>query len=129
MRSGSQKSKIIYALAPITALSMLPVYHHFYDTKLLLLCLPALAALWPRRDSIAWTALALTAGSLFLTGDLSHWLVTHAALSLNPGSGAFASRIVDALIVFPAPLMLLATGIFYLWIYWNVSSNKLITAS
>jgi alpha-1,2-mannosyltransferase len=124
-RSGFAKETAMYALASVASLSMLPVYHHYYDTKLILLCIPAVAALWVRRDRFAWIAVFLSAGSLFFTGDLSHWLVTHAAIRLQ---GLIGARFADALMVFPAPLILLTMGSFYLWIYWQASRNKLMAA-
>jgi hypothetical protein len=60
VRNHSSTTKALYALAAIAPLSMLPVYHHFYDTKLLLLTVPALSLLWTHRDRIAWSALWLS---------------------------------------------------------------------
>lgn len=113
--------KALYALAAIAPLSMLPVYHHFYDTKLLLLTVPALSILWSHRDRIAWTALLLTSGAFLIIGDTSHRFIESLALSLHLVRGELAERCVRALAVLPAPIILLCTGIFYLWIYWRAS--------
>ena len=72
LRSRITAERTILALAAITPLSLLPVYHHLYDAKLILLVLPALALLWTRRDRFARTALLLTAASIFFTGDVSN---------------------------------------------------------
>jgi hypothetical protein len=120
----SSKMKALYALAAIAPLSMLPVYHHFYDTKLLLLTVPALSLLWSHRDRIAWTALLLTAGAFFITGDISHRFIENLALNVDLVRGELAERCVRALAVLPAPIILLCTGIFYLWIYWRASQSQ-----
>lgn len=117
-------AKALYALAAITPLSMLPIYHHFYDTKLLLLCVPALSLLWSRRDRIAWIALLLTAGTFFITGDISHRFLENLALNTHLAHGELGEQLVRALAVFPAPIILLFTGTFYLWIYWRTSQNE-----
>jgi hypothetical protein len=115
------KIKALYALAAIAPLSMLPLYHHFYDTKLLLLTVPAVSLLWSRRDRIAWIALLLTGGTFLITGDISHRFIENLVLNLHPMHRELADRCVRALAVFPAPIILLLTGTFYLWIYWRTS--------
>jgi hypothetical protein len=118
------QAKAMFALAAIAPLSMLPIYHHFYDTKLLLLTVPALSLLWVRRDRVSWIALVLTAGAFFITGDISHRFIVHLVLGWHPlriGLGEWCTR---ALVVFPAPLILLFTGTFYLWIYWRASQPQ-----
>jgi hypothetical protein len=121
-KSGSN-IKVFYALAAVAPLSMLPIYHHFYDSKLLLLIVPAFALVWTRRDRVSWIALVLTAAAFFITGDTSHRLIVHFALSLHP-AGELADWCVGALAVFPAPFILLFTGLFYLWIYWRASQPQ-----
>ena len=118
----SNKSAL-YALAAIAPLSMLPIYHHFYDTKLLLLTVPAMSLLWSHRGRIAWTALSLTAGAFFITGDISHRFLENLALNLHLVDGELAERCVRALAVLPAPIILLFTGGFYLWMYWRSSQS------
>lgn len=121
LRAKVTSERTILALAAITPLSLLPVYHHLYDAKLILLLMPALALLWTRRDRFAQThartALLLTASSIFFTGDISNWLVHRLALTFNPSPGTTAAWFSNALQVFPSPLILLATGLFYLWAY------------
>ena len=121
LRSRITAERTILALAALTPLSLLPVYHHLYDAKLILLVLPALALLWTRRDRLARTAALLTAASIFFTGDISNWLVHRISLSFNAAPGTLAAWFADALQVFPSPLILLATGLFYLWAYWSTT--------
>jgi len=104
-------------LAAIAALTMLPVYHRQNDTKLLLLTVPACAMLWARRGFIGWLALLLTAAGFVLTGDLP-WAVFLSLIHVLhlPTTGLYGVLLIG-LQVLPAPLILLAMGIFYLWVY------------
>ena len=63
------------ALAAIAALSMLPVSHHLYDTKLLLLTVPACAMLWAEGGLTGWLALVVNTVGFALTGDLSRLIL------------------------------------------------------
>jgi hypothetical protein len=121
LRTRFSMDKTVLALAAITPLSMLPIHHHLYDTKLMLLAIPGLALLWVRRDRRSWVALALTAATLFFTGDVSNWMVSRLAATLHSAPGSRAAWISDAIVVFPPALFLLATGVFYLWAYWEAA--------
>jgi hypothetical protein len=106
-----------FALAPIAALSMLPIYHRIYDARLLLLAIPASAILWTRRGPLAWTALIVNVSAILLTGGIP-WaiffiLLKHIALTPSP----FFHALLIAVQVAPVPLILLATGVFYLWVF------------
>ncbi len=117
LRSRPSATNVWLALASVSALSMLPVYHRQYDAKLILLAIPACAQLWSRRDSIGWTALLLTTAAFVLNGDLP-WVAFLAFLNHMRWSTAGPSgRLLTAAWDFPVPLSLLAMGLFYLWIY------------
>lgn len=117
LRTRPSIETTLLALAAITPLSMLPIHHHLYDTKLMLLCVPAMALLWVRQDRQSRIALALTAGALFFTGDVSNWLVSKIPLVFHPIPGGLGAWFSDALTVFPAPLFLLVTALFFLRAY------------
>lgn len=123
VRARESKENVFYGIGAIAPLSLLPIYHHFYDTKLLLLTIPALALVSARRDRLGLIAILLTAVSFFVTGDLSHWLITHAASKVP------SATLSDVLAVFPAPMILLLTGCFYLWIYWQTSGKRSTTTT
>lgn len=127
-RTPVSLEKTALGLAAIVPLSLLPIHHHVYDAKLILLVIPALALLLRRRDRAAPTALALTAVAVFLTGDISGWLVTKLALSFHAPSGSLAEWFANALAVFPAPLILLALSAFYLKIYYRSSLRQVSPA-
>jgi hypothetical protein len=93
------------ALAAISALTMLPFYHRTYDARLLLLAIPACAMLWLEgRRAGFW----LTLAAIVLTGDV-FWVVFFQITHYSGPSVTFG--------MIPAPLILLALGVFYLWIY------------
>jgi hypothetical protein len=117
LRSRATQSRSWLALAAIAALSMLPVYHRQYDTKLLLLTVPACVMLWAEGGLIGWFAVLLNAAGFVLTGDLT-WavllaLINHLHLSTSGPHG----QLLTAVVVFPVPLILLVMGVFYLWVY------------
>ena len=121
LRKGFSRERMWLALAAISALSLLPVYHRIYDAKLLLLSVPACAMLWGERGLIGWLAVILNALAVFLTSDLP-WVffsvfLSHFRTTLPWLSGS----LLNALVVFPAPIALLTMGIFYLWVYANAS--------
>ena len=105
------------ALAVMSALSMLPVYHRQYDTKLLLLAVPACGLLMLERNLTGWLALLITTAGFVLNGDLP-WVIFFAlikALHLSTAGGS--GEILIVIQVFAAPLILLVMGLFYLWVY------------
>jgi len=108
LRAGFAQNTAWFALAAAAALSMLPVYHRTYDARLLLLTVPACAMLWIEGGPIAWCALLLNTAGILLTGDLL-WIVLFQLTGYSPRSVTIG--------MVPAPLILLALGLFYLWVY------------
>ncbi len=117
LRSRFSPSKAWLAIASIAALSMLPIYHHLYDTKLLLLTVPACAMLWAEGGRIGRLALMVTTAGFVLTGDISGQILFSLIDSLHPDRPGAVGWILRAMQVFPAPLILLTMSIFYLWVY------------
>jgi hypothetical protein len=117
LRSRFSLDRAWFALAAIAALSMLPVYHREYDAKLLLITVPACALLWTEGGPIRWIALMLNTAAVLLTGDLPSAALIIFSDHLHVGSSGFAGKILTVLLMRPAPLILLALGIFYLWVY------------
>jgi hypothetical protein len=117
LRSHPSKERTWLALASIAALSMLPVYHRQYDSRLLLLTVPACALLWTHRGIIAWLALLVTSTTFVLTGDLPSMIIMGLFHRLHLPADRLSARIGTHAMVFRTPLVLLIVGIFYLWIY------------
>lgn len=110
------------ALASISALSMLSVYHRSNDAKLLLLAIPACAVLWTRKGATRWTALALTSASIFFTADMPLAILGGLTRQLTNFPSNPFGKLMTILLRRPTPLVLLATGCFYLWVYLRYSS-------
>ncbi len=104
------------ALAAISALTMLPVYHRLYDAKLLLLMIPACAMLWAEGGRLKWPAALLTAAAIVVTADIPSMLFTMTADSPPLASG-LPETIATLALRRPFAFALLAAGIFYLWAY------------
>jgi Glycosyltransferase family 87 len=108
LRVGFSRRAAWLALAAIAALTMLPFYHRTYDARLLLLAVPACAGLWIQGRAAGRVALLLTLAAIILTGDI-FWVVLF-QITHYSGPSVFYGMI-------PAPLMLLALGVFYLCVY------------
>lgn len=108
LRIGFSPRTAWLALAAIAPLTMLPFYHRTYDARLLLLAVPACAALWAGGRARGRSSLWLTLAAIVLTGDI-FWIVLFQIAHYSGPSVVFG--------MIPAPLILLALGIFYLWVY------------
>jgi len=124
IRSRFSTDRMWLALAAISALSLLPVYHRIYDAKLLLLSIPACAMLWAEGGLLGWLSVGITTLALVVTSDLPWVIFTMVLSRLRPSMPWLSGSVLNALIVFPAPTALLAMSIFYLWVYAGRSSRK-----
>jgi|HubBroStandDraft_5_1064220.scaffolds.fasta_scaffold22074_2 hypothetical protein len=124
LRTRASLSKAWLALASIAALSMLPVYHRQYDAKLLLLAVPACVMLWAEGGVIGRLALLLNTAGLLLTGDLTWAILLGLINRLHLSTTGFSGQILIGMQVFPAPLILLVMGVFYLWVYARKASRS-----
>ena len=106
----------LLALAAVSALTLVVVYHRTHDTKILLLTIPACAALWAGGGAKRWVALGLTSAAIFATSDIPIILRLAATDKMAVSTASFSGRFT-LLLLQPAPLALLAAGCFYLWAY------------
>ncbi len=119
LKSRFTKENAWIALAAIAALSMLPVYHRGYDAKLLLLTVPACSLLWATDARLKWAAGLLTAFALLSTADIPSTVLLTIMNSLKMGTASILGKVLTVVVFHPAPLVLLATGIFYVWVYFR----------
>jgi hypothetical protein len=124
LRSRPTSAKAWIGLAAIAALSMLPVYHHLYDSKILLLTVPACAMLWAEGGLIGWLALLVNTAGFALNGDVTWAIVLGLIGRLHMPPSGLSEQLLIALQVFPAPLILLVIGVFYLWVYARRCSTE-----
>lgn len=117
LRKRFSQPSALLALAAISALSILPIYHRPNDAKILLLAIPACAMLWTGKGARRWVALILTAAAIVITSDIPLLLLTISTRNLPTYPGTFSAKLLDLVLLQPVPLTLLATGCFYLWVY------------
>ena len=116
-KSPRSSAKTWFAIAAISAFSMLPVYHRQQDTRLLLLTVPACAMLWAEGGLTGWLAVLVTSTGLFFTGDLP-WAVFFTVIhKVHLTAGGIAAKLMLGIELFSLPLMLLIVGVFYLGVY------------
>ena len=59
-RSNAAPEMHFFALAALSILSLMPIYHRFYDTRLLLLTVPAVVIVFQKRRGLGTVIAALT---------------------------------------------------------------------
>lgn len=115
-RKRPTQERTLLALAAVSALTLLPIYHLAHDAKILLLMVPACAILWSGGGIRRWIAVGVTAAAFVATSDFFNVLV-----SIRYGNRDFPVTTLGEklalLALQPAPIILLAAGCFYLWIY------------
>jgi len=100
----------MYSLAAAAPLSLLPTYHRLYDTKLLLLVIPACAMQWSKSRKLGGMVLACTAVIFILTSDI----VNAALYTFSRQTNEIAPALTIAVQIFLVPFFLFVTGIVYL---------------
>jgi hypothetical protein len=116
LRSNFSRSRGWFALAAVTAPTMLVTYHRPWDAKLLMLTVPACAMLWAERGPIRWIALLVTGAGFVLVGDIPLAILSNLPLG-HLGTNGVLEQMRTLLLTRPASLILLVMGIFYLWVY------------
>ena len=117
VRSRFSQPEAWFALAAIAALSMLPVYHRPHDAKLLMLTVPACALLWAEGGLVAWLAVVLNTAALILTGDIPLAILSIFTHDFHGNAVTAFGRVLTVVVMRPEVPVLLALGIFYLWIF------------
>jgi hypothetical protein len=124
LRSRFSQTNAWLAIAAVVPFTLLVTYHRPYDAKLLLLAVPACAMLWAEGGLIAWIALILNAVGIVLTADIPSAILVTLANNLHISTTRLSGQILTVALVQPAPVILLAMGIFYLWIYLRREPQK-----
>lgn len=116
LRKRYTREGALLALAAIAPITLIAVYHHTYDAKLLLLTIPGCAVLWTAGGVKRWVALGLTAAAIFVNSDIPIIFLSSHISHLTISTETLGGRLM-LLGLMPGSLMLLATGCFYLWVY------------
>lgn len=113
LRAAPSRACDFLALASVSALSLLPLYHRQYDTRLLLLIFPATAMLWAGRGAVRWLAgLLVVAGITFTSAKL-----VAVSNQLHADYLGFSGKTLTIMLHRPIPLAVLILTVFYLSIY------------
>jgi hypothetical protein len=116
LRSQRSRENGWYALAAVVPLTLLITYHRPYDAKLLLLAVPACALLWAQGRWTGRIALLLTGMAIALTSDLPLALLSFITGRFKLSEMSAGAKLASLFIVRPAPVILVAMAIFYLWV-------------
>ena len=117
LRSRFSRPGAWMALAAIVPLTMLITYHRCYDAKLLLLTVPACAMLWAEGGPARWIALLVNTAGIVFTSDIPLEMINIAVGNRHVATAGLSAETLTAVLLRPTPLILLAMGIFYLWVY------------
>jgi hypothetical protein len=117
IRARFTRENALLALASMAALSMLPIYHRQYDVKLLILAIPACAMLSVQPGRLRRAALLVTTAGIVLTSDIPVAALLVLNKSLGLPQDATGGKLLSVLMDRSPTLVLLVTGIFYLWEY------------
>lgn len=116
LRTPFSQSMAWFALAPISILSIIAIYHRVYDARLILLTMPACMMLWKEGGPAARVAVALEATGIFVTGAVP-WAIFLQIIRHLHVSSDFGREFLIVAQVVPIPLVMLALGVFYLYVY------------
>ncbi len=117
LRLRFSESNAWFALAAISALSVLPVYHRLHDAKLLLLTIPACAMLWAEGSRLRWAASVMNAVAIVLTADIPSTLLLGLPRVFSQRPPGIPGDLVALVLTRPAALSVTALGVFYLGVY------------
>jgi hypothetical protein len=117
LRSHPSKDTAWLALAAVVPLTILITYHRVYDSKLLLLTVPACALLWAKGGKFGWIAVGLTAVGVLLNGDIPLVILGGLTEKLHLSIATLPGQILTVVLARPSQEILLAMSLFYLWVY------------
>ena len=125
MRMHGTSETMWYGFAAVAALSMLATYHRPYDAKLLLLTVPACAALWAEGGAMGRIGVLLTASAVVLTADIPLAILSLLSGDLNTVPMSLGKRFWTIGLTRPTALVLFATAVFFAWTCLRRSQNQL----
>jgi hypothetical protein len=106
-----------FALAAISALTMLVSYHRPYDAKLLLLAVPGCAYLWSQGGRAAKLGALVTSAAVLATADLPLAILTVLTRKLDVATMPIGEKLVTEVLTRPAPLALAVMAILFVCVY------------
>ena len=115
LRMPNGFEKHVLAIATVSCMALLPVYHRQYDTRIFLLAFPAGAFLWRWRPR-SWGAgslLLLSAATVATAHQTLHWIAR------KPGEIAAAGPLKTLLAYRPLPWTALLLSLFFLAAFYQ----------
>ena len=128
-RSEMSPFRFWIALAFLSALTMLPVYHRHHDAKLLMLAVPACALIWTRGRRLGLVGIVVTSMAIAATADLPRVILTLAESSISFSTSTALEKLLTILLARPAPLSISLMALFYLYVYWCGMDVEALTDS
>lgn len=125
IRQPASEERSWLAMAVVSAMTLLPIYHRYHDSKLLLLAVPASAILWMQRRSAGRACVLVTLVALALTGDIPHALLARIGEGHVYSATSTLGKLQMISFERPAPIALLITTCFFLWIYVRAGSQSM----
>jgi len=116
-RSNQSRRQLLLGLASLCALVILAVYHRRFEAELLTLAVPGCAMLWSERGRLSNLALGFTGSAILLGGDGTWVFFSNVIEGLHLNHPHIFLALQCLLVTLPAPIALVAVGIFFLRIY------------
>jgi hypothetical protein len=117
LRSRISTQSAWLAIASVSALSLLPIYHHLYDAKLILLSVPACVMLQAQGKRLGRLAPWVTGIAFVFTGDLAWSFLIGFIGALGGTATWLGGKFIYAAQTVPAPFAILLLGVFYLYAF------------
>jgi hypothetical protein len=117
LRSRPSREGALLAISSMAALGLLPIYHRQYDTKIMLLTIPACAMLWAQGNTLRKVAAVITTAGIVFVSDIPVAIMVMIRKSLDLPLDQFHGQLVSVLLGRVPTLALLLVGSFYLWAY------------
>jgi hypothetical protein len=107
-------------LAAIVPIAVIAGYHRQYDTRLLILAVPACALLGKTGGRVAKLSVAFTFAAAILTSDIVIPDIGNLTVALRTDHAGIASTTLYSLIGRPVPWAMLALAGSYAWVLWRL---------
>lgn len=114
------------AVAAIVPLTLIITYHRVYDTKIVMLVIPACAMTLSERGFFKWIALALNVTAIMACSDIPLIMMEEFVQRLHLSLAHFSGQMWTVILDRTTPLAMLALCVFNLWLYirrsWEMRS-------
>lgn len=124
VKSRPSRNKDWIALAVIAPLTLIITYHRVYDTKFVLLIVPAFVLFWGMSGRIRLIALALSTLAVILCSDIPLIFLEELAQRLHLSTTTPSGQVLTAIFDRATPVVLLFVSVFYLWVYVRHSQRS-----